>query len=219
MCDICAYERYIDVPQDGLMARDGVGGSQNSNPGNRDSGRWQQVSILSELVGGALVAVSGGALFTVLNEREFEIVTPFAVVGFLLLVVGLWGYYASEHEWFGRLGRVSFWTMSGGTIVTAISLPIAEYGPGIVFIGFLLGLLITMLGAIGFGVGMLRADVDPRAAAWLLILALPVGVPLTIAVTTYVMGEGADPWGGPMLFYGLAWVVLGYHLWTGEQNG
>lgn len=200
------------------MAREGVEENQNGTSGSTDSGRWHQVSILGELVGGALVAVSGLTLFTVLNEREFEIVTPFAVVGFLLLVVGLWAYYESERAWFGQLGKLSFRTMSGGTILTAISLPIAEYGPGTAFIGFLLGLLITMIGAIGFGIAMLRADVAPRAAAWLLILALPIGVPLTIAFTTYVMGEGADPWGGPMVFYGLAWIVLGYHLRTGERN-
>jgi hypothetical protein len=75
-----------------------------------------------------------------------------------------------------------------------------------------------MLGAIGFGVAMLRADIAPRPAAWLLIVALPIGVPLTIVFTTYVMGEGADPWGGPMVFYGLAWIVLGYHLRAGEQK-
>jgi hypothetical protein len=191
---------------------------QNRKSETTNSSRWHQISILSELVGGALVAVSGLALFTVLNEREFEIVSPFAVTGFFLLVVGLWAYYKSERVWFGQLGKLSFWTMSGGTVITAISLPIAEYGPGIAFIGFLLGLLVTMIGAIGFGIAMLRADVTPRVAAWLLILALPIGVPLTIAFTTYVMGEGADPWGGPMVFYGLAWIVLGYHLRTGEQN-
>jgi hypothetical protein len=192
--------------------------SQNRKSETTNNGRWHQVSTLSELVGGALVAVSGLALFTVLNEREFEIVSPFAVAGFFLLVVGLWAYYKSERAWFGQFGKLSYWTMSGGTVVTAISLPIAEYGPGVAFIGFLLGLLVTMIGAIGFGIAMLRADATPRVAAWLLILALPLGVPLTIVFTTYVMGEGADPWGGPMVFYGLAWIVLGYHLRSGEQN-
>jgi hypothetical protein len=176
------------------------------------------MSVISEIVGGALVALSGLALFTVLDEREFEILAPFAVVGFFLLVIGLWAYYDREHTWFGRLAETSFWIMSGGTVVAAISLPVAEYGPGVAFIGFLLGLLFAMLGAIGFGTAMLRADIAPRAAAWLLILALPVGVPLTIAFTTYVMGESADPWGGPMLFYGLAWVALGYRLRSGARD-
>ena len=81
------------------------------------------------------------------------------------------------------------------------------------FLGFLVGLLVTMLGAIGYGIALLRADASPTAAAWLLIAALPVGLPLTIAFTTYVMGEGADPWGGPMVFYGLAWIVFGRYLW------
>ncbi|MFC6864126.1 hypothetical protein ACFQGE_11745 [Halomicroarcula sp. GCM10025817] len=191
---------------------DGIGRTQSGGSGSTDLGRWQRLSIGSEIVGGALVALSGLALFSVLNEREFELLAPFAVAGFFLLVFGLWAYHERQQDWFGRPSRVSFWAMSLGTVVAAISLPIAEYGPGVAFVGFLLGLLVAMLGALGFGVAMLRADAGPRAAAWLLILALPVGVPLTIAFTTYVMGEGADPWGGPMAFYGLAWILLGTHL-------
>lgn len=165
------------------------------------------------------MAVAGLALFTVLSEREFEIISPFAVLGFLLLVFGLPAYYWSGDPRGGRLARGSFWTMTVGTVVTAITLPIAEYGPGVFFLGFLLGLLVTMLGAIGYGISMLRADVGPKAAAWLLIAALPVGVPLTIAFTTYVMGEGADPWGGPMVFYGVAWIVFGRYLWERRTRG
>lgn len=75
-----------------------------------------------------------------------------------------------------------------------------------------------MIGATGFGFAMLRADATPRVATWLLILALPIGVLLTIVFTMYMVGEGVDPWGGPMVFYGLAWIVLGYHLRTGKQN-
>lgn len=63
---------------------------------------------------------------------------------------------------------------------------------------------------------MLRSDAStvPRLGAWLLVAALPVGVPFAIAFTTYVMGEGADPWAGPMLLYGLAWLVFGHYLWS-----
>lgn len=178
-----------------------------------------QLSTLSEIVGGVLVSAVGLALFTVLNEQEFEIIGPFGVLGFILLVVGLPAYYWSGQYRFGRLARGSFWAMAVGTVVAAITLPIAEYGPGVFFLGFLLGLLVTMLGAIGYGIAMLRADASPKAAAWLLIAALPVGLPLTIAFTTYVMGEGADPWGGPMVFYGLAWIVFGRYLWERHTAG
>ncbi|WP_277555981.1 hypothetical protein [Halobaculum limi] len=195
--------------------------TRRDEAGEERPSRVQQLSTLSEIAGGILVAASGLALFTVLNEREFEIVSPFAVLGFFLLVFGLPAYYWSGHHRVGRLAWGSFWAMAVGTVVAAISLPIAEYGPGVFFIGFLLGLLVTTLGAVGYGITMLRADVAPKAAAWLLIAALPVGVPLTIAFTTYVMGEGADPWGGAMVFYGLAWIVFGRYLWnrrTGDER-
>lgn len=187
--------------------------NQRGETGEQRRSRLLQLSTLSEIVGGVLVAAVGLALFTVLTEQEFEIVSPLGVLGFILLVIGLPAYYLSGHYRVGRLARGSFWAMAGGTVVAAITLPIAEYGPGVFFLGFLLGLLVTMLGAIGYGIAMLRADVCPKAAAWLLIAALPVGLPLTIAFTTYVMGQGADPWGGPMVFYGLAWIVFGRYLW------
>jgi hypothetical protein len=187
--------------------------SQRGEIGEPRRSRLLQVSTLSEIVGGVLVAAVGLALFTVLNEQEFEIVSPLGVLGFTLLAIGLPAYYWSGQYRFGRLARGSFWAMAVGTVVAAITLPIAEYGPGVFFLGFLVGLLVTMLGAIGYGIALLRADASPTAAAWLLIAALPVGLPLTIAFTTYVMGEGADPWGGPMVFYGLAWIVFGRYLW------
>lgn len=106
--------------------------------------------------------------------------------------------------------------MATGWIVAAVGLPVAIYGPEIVFFAFLLGLLVAMIGAFVFGVATLRSDeaTVPRLGAWLLVAALPVGLPFTIVFTGYVMGEFADPWGGPMLLYGLAWLVFGNYLRT-----
>lgn len=165
------------------------------------------------------MASVGLALFTVLNESEFVVAAPFSIVGFALLAVGLPAYYGRERHWFGRLARGGFRTMAVGTLIVAVAGPIAEYGPGIAFLGFLFGLLVTTIGSLVFGIAMVRADAAPRAAAGLLIAALPVGLPLTLGFTAYVMGEAADPWGGPMAFYGLAWVALGYHLRAEEADG
>lgn len=188
--------------------------SKRSENSEEKRSRIVRLSTLGEIVGGVLVAVAGLALLTVLNEQEFEIVSPFAVLGFFLLAFGFFAYYRSGQYRAGRLARGSFWAMAVGTVVAAVTLPVAEYGPGVFFLGFLLGLLLTMLGAIGYGIAMLRSDIGPKAAAWLLIAALPVGLPFTILFTTYVMGEGADPWGGPMVFYGLAWILFGQYLWA-----
>ncbi|WP_306054994.1 CobD/CbiB family protein [Natronococcus wangiae] len=84
-------------------------------------------------------------------------------------------------------------------------------------------MLVAIGGAITFGVAILRTDgaTAPRLAGWLLVLALPIGVPVAAAFTAYVMGDFADPWAGPLVFLGLAWIVLGQHArrtLTGEST-
>ena len=61
---------------------------------------------------------------------------------------------------------------------------------------------------------MLRSDAATvlRLGAWLLVAALPVGLPFAIGFTQYVMGELAEPWAGPMLLSGLAPIVCGFSL-------
>lgn len=175
-----------------------------------------RIGATSALIGGGLLALIGVALHSVLNEAQFEVVDPLGVIAMALLALGLPALYLSEHRWFGTLAKAGFGMMAAGWIVAAVGLPAAVYGPEIAFLAFLLGLLVAMIGAFVFGVATLRSDETtvPRLGAWLLVAALPVGLPFTIAFTGYVMGEFADPWGGPMLLYGLAWVVFSYHLRT-----
>lgn len=177
-------------------------------------------SALSALVGGGLLVITGLALLSVLNEAEFEIVSPIGIVASILIALGLPAFYASEHGWFGRLATAGFWTMTVGWVVATVALPIADYGPGVAFIPTLLGWLVAFLGALVFGVAILRSDAatTPRRGAWLLVAALPVGLPFAIAFTTYVMGEGADPWAGPFVLYGLAWVVFGRYLRSTDRT-
>ncbi|WP_224448682.1 hypothetical protein [Haloprofundus salilacus] len=175
-------------------------------------GRFWQLSALAAILGGVLVAGVGLALFTVLNEAEFVYADPLGAIGFLLIMAGLPAFYLRERDWFGRVAQLTFAMITLGTVVTAVALPVAIYGPGIAFLGFVLGFFVTVVGAFGFGVARLRADVQPRLESWLFVAALPVGLPLAYGFTTYVMGEGADPWAGPMVFFGLAWVVFGQRL-------
>ena len=180
--------------------------------------RWMRISIVSGLVGGILMALTGLALLSVLSEAEFVIVEPLGAIAMILLALAIPAFYASERHWFGRLATAGFGLLSAGWIVATIGIvvtaltmpPVSELG----FLAFLLGLLAAMIGAVVFGVAMLRSDSArvPGVGAWLLVAALPVGVPFAIAFTTYVMGEGADPWAGPMLLYGLAWIVFGRYL-------
>ncbi|MFC6835163.1 hypothetical protein [Halomarina ordinaria] len=171
------------------------------------------MSTLGGLVGGILMALTGLALLSVLNEAEFVVVEPVGWFAMVLLALALPALYASERDWFGWPGKIGFALLSIGWVVATLGLtvgtytmpPTSETG----FLVFLLAFLVAVIGMLVFGVAVLRSDgaTIPRSAAWLLILALPVGVPFAIAFTTYVMGEGADPWAGPMLFYGLAWVI------------
>ncbi len=176
--------------------------------------RWMRISTVSALLGGGLLALSGVAMHSVLSVEQSTVAAPFLAAAMLLLVAGLPALHLSERHWFDTLAKAGFGLMAVGWIVAALSFPIANYAFEIVFLGFLLGLLVAMIGALVLGVSMLRNDelAVPRPGAWLLVAALPVGLPFTIAFTGYVMGGVDSPWAGPMLLYGLAWVVFGYHL-------
>lgn len=185
---------------------------------------WMQISILGGLIGGVCMVLTGLALLSVLSEAEFEIVEPFGAVAMILLTLALPALYLVERPWFGRLAKAAYGLMSVGwiaatigIIVTSVTMPpLSEIG----FLAFLLGLLLAMLGALLFGVAILRSDTAtiPRLGAYFLIAALPLGVPFAIVFTTYVMGEGADPWAGPMILYGLAWIVFGRYLWASRRE-
>lgn len=185
------------------------------------SRRWLDITVLSGVIGGLLLILVGLALLTVLSEAEFErfLIDPLGAMAMFLLTLGLPAMYVSERHWFGRLAKVGFGLLSLGWIVASVGLtvgaftmpPFSEAGFG----GFILGLLIATMGMLVFGAAILRSDTAtvPRMGAWLLIAALPIGVPFAIGFTTYVMGEAADPWAGPMILYGLAWMVFGRYLW------
>ncbi|WP_227354377.1 hypothetical protein [Haladaptatus salinisoli] len=160
------------------------------------------------------MTIAGLALLSVLNEAEFGIVDPLGAVATILLALALSTLYASERRWFGRLAKVGFGLLSVGWIVATVALPVAIYGPGVAFLPYLLGALVAMIGALAFGIAALRTDAAtvPRRGAWLLAAALPFGLPFAFGFTTYVMGQGADPWAGPMLLYGPAWIVIGRSL-------
>lgn len=179
--------------------------------------RWLNASAISAIGGGILLTIVGLALFSVLEAAAFRIVEPLGAIAVVLMALGLPALYASERAWFTRLATAGFGLLAGGWIVASIALvgttvtipPISET----FFLVFLLAVLAAVLGAIAFGTAILRTDgaTAPRLGGWLLVLALPVGVAATAAFTTYVMGTFADPWAGPFVFLGVAWIVLGRH--------
>lgn len=182
--------------------------------------RWMRIGATSALIGGGLLALSGVAMHSVLSVDQGTIAAPFLMAAMLFLAAGLPALYLSERHWFGSLAKAGFGLMAAGWTVAALSFPVAEYGPGVVFLGFLFGLLVAMIGAFVFGVAALRSDeaTIPRLVAWLLVAALPLGLPVTVAFTEYVMGGVDSPWAGPMLLYGLAWIVFANHLRTRQSD-
>lgn len=182
-----------------------------------ERGRWMRASAVSALLGGVAWTAAGLALFTTLTPAEFTYVDALGTVAIALLAVGLVAYYDSEHRRFGRTGTVGFGLLAAGTLLAAVGLPLAAYGPEAAFFGFLLGLLVQLLGALVLGVSMLRSGTDSRLAAALLAAALPVGLPVTLAYMQFV-NEASAPWAGPILLYGLAWVVIGNALRTRDSG-
>jgi hypothetical protein len=76
------------------------------------------------------------------------------------------------------------------------------------FIIEMLGLLLLLVGSVILGVTYLRANVLPRLLAWLLILAGPGGVLLSALHAP----------SGTMLLFCLAWIAIGYALWSGKDD-
>ena len=74
----------------------------------------------------------------------------------------------------------------------------------------LAGLVMILGGSLIYGRGLLKAEVDAKWAAWLLILSAPAGILFNFLVVFYFPN-------GPMFFFCLSWIVLGY--WTLSAGG
>jgi hypothetical protein len=112
-----------------------------------------------------------------------------ALVGSVLLTIGSIG---------------AFWI---GGLVFALSRSHTDLVINTSYLVFSLpGLLFFMFGTTLFGIGALRARVAPRLGTWLLIVG---GFP-GIIVMAFLVGN----WGGSLLLADLAWIVLGYSLWS-----
>ncbi|MDS0292969.1 hypothetical protein [Halogeometricum luteum] len=180
------------------------------------TGRWMRISATGGLVGGVLLALLGVATHLGLSDAQWAVVNPLGAIAMVLLAVGLPALYLSERHWFGTLARVGFGVMAVGWIATAVTMTAFALGSEAGGLAFLVGWLVAMVGALVFGVSMLRTDAAtvPRLGAWLLVAALPVGLPVSVAFTWYVLGQVDTPWNGPLVLYALAWTVFCYHLRT-----
>lgn len=178
---------------------------------------------------GGLAALVGGALFVVaellglptLNVESFSetaTTVSFAIqqllflLGVVFLLLGLLGLYVRQSEAAGSLGFIGFLVAFLGTVLIGgfmwasafIAPALADATPEFLDEGpppgFFLTVITFVLGWLLFGVGTLRAQVFPRAAAILLIVGAVVII-LPLPFTTVVFAV-AVAWMGFALFTG-----------------
>jgi hypothetical protein len=187
--------------------------------------------MASGLIGrGAVASMVGGALWALTPLREpllggrfpeHPVFRPYNLVLLVitvLLAVGLWALRARYKGSYGRLGTagvvvvfVGYALMFLGSFPAVVLSP--EGSRGLIMagqdLGFL-GALVAGVGAVLLGIALLRTRLAPRAAALLLILALPVGILGVILVAALGFVDIA---GLPLtVLYGGAWIVIGTHL-------
>jgi hypothetical protein len=124
------------------------------------------------------------------------------------MLAGLIGLHARHAGHGGRLERWGFRVSFAGLVLLVVGAFVAFWFGvrGLAFGTFFVfpGLLLVVVGAPVFGLGTWRAGVAPRSGALLLVVGGPA---------IFMLSEIATLGGGLALVY-LAWVVLGYALWS-----
>jgi hypothetical protein len=130
------------------------------------------------------------------------------VVALLLVPLGMVGFHALQRHSYGRLGLAGFWLVVVASLVVAFGVAdyfiwgdfLQEMPP--VWLGW--GLLGLVVGLVLYGVATLQAKVLPRWCGVAFIAALPVAL----------ASSGPLPFSSMFGVFGLAWLVLGYVLWS-----
>ncbi len=140
------------------------------------------------------------------------------LVLFLGFVAGTVGLHARQRaEAMGRARRLETWGYRLTLIATVLLILgsigahwLGTYWPAVMepaYVAFVMpGFLLLMIGAIPFGIGTLRTRVAPRLGAWLLAVGGFPGIILLNILT--------GNWGGGLIPLDLAWIIVGYFLWT-----
>jgi len=162
---------------------------------------------------GGLAAMGGGVLFIVYSllgvaTRKGEESGPLdllAILGYVLLIVGLAGFHTLQQRNYGRIGRAGLYTTIAAFLLWEVLLLTGLLGVGEALPEWLVavGVLGLLVGLVLYGAATLQARVLPRWCGILFILFMPVGI---------LLGDlqpNLQPiWGG------LIWLALGYALWS-----
>ena len=157
---------------------------------------------------GGLAAMGAGVLFIVYSLLGFAVgkgdepspLDILAILAYVLQVVGLVGFHTLQGRNYGRIGRAGLYITIGAIVLWEILILTSLLG-GDVGLGWLVpvGVLGTLVGLVLYGAATLQARVLPRWCGILFIILMPVGL---------LLGDYSIIWSG------LAWVALGYALWS-----
>jgi hypothetical protein len=162
-----------------------------------------------------VVSFAVGRGRTLLDYGTLDVLTP-AILA--LAVVGLAGHYARTQSAWGRVTTAGFVAFFAGLLGALVGS--AAYVAGGLLTGWTLSVwsyLLALVGAVGFGAGLLWDEVPPRSGAVLLTVSLPAGlsVSLTLAVGGLVPDESVVPV-GPGVLLGTGIAVLGW--WVAAKS-
>ena len=167
----------------------------------------------SELIRwGGLAAMASGFLAIVYGLLSFatgkgDQPGPLDIVIILaqaLEVVGLLGFHALQGRNYGRIGRAGLYITIAAIVLFELLLVASLLG-GDVGLDWLVavGVLGLVVGLVLYGAATLQARVLPRWCGILFIILMPVGI---------LLGDFQPIWGG------LAWLALGYALWSQRRG-
>lgn len=210
----------------------------------RDDGRfrrWLPWSGVAAIVG-LLVSIGMPWMQTaVLGTRPYvtSVFDLGSLAGWVLMLVGLGGVYATFNDQFGRLGRVSVGTTAVGMLLVAallfrrvillvnsgfLAVPATGEDPASLLLSTatVLGLGLTVIGTGGIGFALHWIENTPTITSWLLLLA--PAVPLFLSVVNVLfdlplsLGRLFVTTNVVLVPFSLGWLALGVTVWSRTQS-
>jgi hypothetical protein len=174
---------------------------------------WSHIGGVAAMLGGAL-----SVLYSFVGETHWSHV-PLDAARHIFLAAGVTGlyFYLRCSDRFGWLGTVGFCLcLAAFVLVAALDFGILM-NEGVERLYISLGpvrALLLIAGSLLFGMAALRSAALPRGGAMLLVVAA-LSSPVAILVVA-VSGGRFTAWifTVPTILFGLAWLALGYALWT-----
>lgn len=165
---------------------------------------------------GGFAAMGGGVLFLLYSLYGFavgngEATSPLvllAILGYVLVGVGLVGFHTLQGGNYGRIGRAGLYMTIAAFLIWVILLLVGLLGGGGLEWLVPIAVLGTLVGGVLYGAATLQARVLPRWCGILFILLMPG----TIIFGIFLPGDAA-----PILWVGLVWLALGYGLWSERE--